>query len=454
MEKNIMYNYTREDHRIRLENIRLIEKNLKGMLRKDLITHYEPAHYVWPKVRFDNLREDEAKLKELSEQGVDIIQIWEHFSDFFKPDGTLGNIYESDPHQGEWMYRPYDKERAEKFIDLVHKYGMKILPYTSTNFFVRQSPRFEEGWASDKMFDLGGRLAHCSALSPGWREQIVRQYATLLDEYDFDGVYIDTGYQRITDYSGYMHYYDDEVRTAADEILAFPETREYDGGMQDLLGLIYGEVKKRGKILKLHKEGYDTVHADFKVYDYLWVGEAVRNINHIREHSKDYDAYVIPDYNYVVSSDNERYLNTIPFMQFPVMRDAKMGIGSPDAGVPDFELMVKWLKLYKTMTSYGTWAYIDVKVPKLIKPEGEETVVTAFINRDLYVVVANYSEEEDTVQIKESFTEVTVDGEEIPVGDKLTLAPRQMKVLRLNTPDEWKDNGDNKVGFSQENLIG
>ena len=29
MEKNIMYNFTSEDHRIRLENIRLIETNLK-----------------------------------------------------------------------------------------------------------------------------------------------------------------------------------------------------------------------------------------------------------------------------------------------------------------------------------------------------------------------------------------------------------------------------------------
>ena len=454
MEKNIMYNFTREDHRIRLENIRLIENNLKDVLKKDLITYYEPAQYVWPKVRFDNLEEDEKKLKELSEQGIQIIQIWEHCSDFMRPDGSLGPRAESDPHQGEWMYRPYDKEKATEFINLVHKYGMKILPYTSTNFFVRQSPLFEEGWASDKMFDLGACLAHCSALSPGWREQIVRQYATLLDEYDFDGVYIDTGYQRITDYSGYMHYYDDEVRTAADEILAFEESREHDGGMQDLLGLIYGEVKKRGKILKLHKEGYDTVQSDFKVYDYLWVGEAVRNINHIREHSKAYDAYVIPDFNYPVPNDDERYLNTIPYMQFPVMRDAKMGIGSKDAGVPDFERMVKWLKLYKEMTSYGTWAYIDIKVPKFINPEGDETVVTAFINREMYIVLANYSDEKDTVKLNGTFTEVTIDGDKGEVKDEITLNPREMKILRFTTPDEWKDDYKNQVGFSQEALIG
>ena len=354
---------------------------------------------------------------------------------------------------GVALVRINDKEKAKKFIDTVHKYGMKIIPYTSTNFYRRKDERFCDGWASDKMFDLA-YLAHCSALSPGWREQIVRQYATLLDEYDFDGVYIDTGYQRITDFSGYMHYYDDEVRTAADEILAFEESREHDGGMQDLLGLIYGEVKRRGKILKLHKEGYDTVQADFKVYDYLWVGEAVRNINHIREHSKAYDAYVIPDFNYPVSNDDERYLNSIPFMQFPVMRDAKMGIGSKDAGVPDFERMVKWLKLYKKMTTYGTWAYVDINVPKFIKPEGEETVVSAFINREMYIVLANYSDEKDTVKLNGTFTEVTIDGDKDEVKGEITLNPREMKILRFNTPDGWKENGKNQVGFSQEALIG
>ena len=450
MEKNIMYNFTREDHRIRLENIRLIETNLKSALRKELITNYDSGQYVWPSDRFDNPEEYEPKLKELSEQGVDLIQTW---SDVAAKNDENGKKIPTTQFGGDWMYRPYDKEKADKFIETVHKYGMKIIPYTSTNFYRRKDERFEDGWASDKMFDLA-YLAHCSALSPGWREQIVRQYATLLDEYDFDGVYIDTGYQRITDFSGYMHYYDDEVRTAADEILAFEESREHDGGMQDLLGLIYGECKKRGKILKLHKEGYDTVHSDFKIYDYLWVGEAVRNINHIREHSKAYDAYVVPDFNYSVKNDDERYLNTIPFMQFPILRDDKMGIGSPDAGVPDFERMIKWLKLYKEMTSYGTWAYVDIKVPKFIKPEDDETVVTAFINREMYIVLANYSDEKDTVKLNGTFTEVTIDGDKGEVKGEITLNPGEMKILRFSTPDEWKDDEKNQVGFSQEALIG
>ena len=73
----------------------------------------------------------------------------------------------------------------------------------------------------------------------------------------------------------------------------------------------------------------------------------------------------------------------------------------------------------------------------------------------MYIVLANYSEDEaDAIKLKKNFTEITIDGEEIPVGDILTLAPRQMKILRFNTPDEWREDGKNQVGFSQEALIG
>ncbi len=449
MEKNIMYNFTKEDHRIRLENIRHIEKNLKNARRKNLITDYECAQYVWPFSRFDNPEEYEPKLRELAEKGVNLIQTW---SAVAAVNDDNGEMIDESQFYGDWMYRPYDKEKAKKFINTVHKYGMKILPYTSTNFYHRNDERFCEEWASDKMYDLG-YLAHCSVLSPGWREQILRQFATLMDEYDFDGVYIDTGYQRICDYSTHTPYYYDELRVTPDEVLAFPESREHDGGMQDLLGLIYGECKKRGKILKLHKEGFDTVRSDFKIYDYLWVGEAVEDINLIREHSKDYDAYVVPDFNYPVENDHERYLNTIPFMQFPILRDAKTGIGDPRADVPKTDSMFKWLNLYKKMTTYGTWAYVDINIPKLIKPEGEKTVVTAFINLDMYIVIANYSNEEDTVKINGDFTEITVDGDGDKISDTLVLAPRQMKILRLNTPEEWKHEKIHKIGISDEALL-
>jgi len=388
-------------------------------------------------------------LKFLSENGVGLIQTWEHMADFTqytKEDGRM------DPHQGEWMYRPYDKELGSKFIDMVHQYNMKIIPYTSTNFYVRQSSDFEAGWAFPQRYDLE-HLAHCSANSPGWREHIIRQYATLLDEYDFDGVYIDAGYLRTSDYLEYTSYYLEEPSLVADEVRFFKESPEHDGGMEDLLGLIYGEVKRRGGILKLHKEGVDKIYSDIKVYDYLWVGEAVRDIDFIRKRTKDYDAYVIPDYNFKIAKEHERYLNTIPYMQFPVLRDDRMGIGSPDAGVPDFQLALKWLKLYQEMTKYGTWCYIDVMAPRLVRTISEDIVVSVFVNQNIYIVVANYSEVEESVLLGEDCLELNLDNDTIPVPRELTIPARTMKVLRMDNYKERKS-GIGATDFNTEALLG
>lgn len=449
MDKHIMYNFSREDHRQRLENLRFVEKHTRRYGKKNLITDYIQGQYVWPKVRLDHPDEDEALLKFLSEKGVGLIQTWEHMADFTQYTKESGQM---DPHQGEWMYRPYDKELGSKFIDMVHQYGMKIVPYTSTNFYVRKAADFEEGWAFPKKHDLA-HLAHCSANSPGWRERIIRQYATLLDEYDFDGVYIDAGYLRTADYLEYTPYYMEEPSLVADEVRFFTESHEHDGGMEDLLGLIYGEVKRRGGILKLHKEGVDRIHSDIKVYDYLWVGEAVESIDFIRKRTKDYDAYVIPDYNFKVAKEHERYLNTIPYMQFPVLRDDRMGIGSPDAGVPDFELALKWLKLYQEMTRYGTWCYIDIEAPQIVRTFSEDMVVTAFVNREVYIVVANYSASEEKVLLGEGFTEITVDGVAGRVARELSIPARNMKVLRMdNCAAEHV--GDNAAAFETSVLLG
>ena len=447
LEKNIMYNFTREDHRSRLKNIRLVEKNLKNAKKKELITDYIQGHYVWPKIRFDDFEADEERIKFLAQQGVGLIQIWEHVADYVdKTDKTAMN-----PHQGEWMFRPYDKEKASRFIELVHKYNMKIIPYTSTNFYLRASDSFKESWAMPKRCDLCQVLAHCSPNSPGWREHIIRQYATLLDEYNFDGIYNDAGYIRTSDYWEHIPYYNEEVSLVEDEVLAFEESAELDGGMQDLLALIYGEVKKRGGIVKFHREGFDRIRSKMKLYDYLWVGECVESIDLIRKRTKFYDPYVVPDFNFKLKEEHERYLNAIPYMQFPLLR-SEQGEGSNWGGVPDFELQLKWLKLYKEMTACGTWAYIDIELPKVIRPLGEETVITAYVNTDIYVVAANYSYCECKALLGYRCTEVTPDGLGQSFSDELTLAPREMKVLKLELP-EVDETGEFKL-FNADNLLG
>ena len=296
-EKQIMYNYTGDDHRRRLLNLRYIEKNLDSCGKKNFVTDYRPGHYVYKKNAPQTEAEDRELFKMLSDAGVEILQLWSGFCGF-----NWG---------GDVMYRPTEPEKAREFIKLAHEYGLKVLPYTSTNFFTRQDESFNPDWAFIEDYDLHMRnhkftLAHCSPTSPLWREHLLKQFTGLLDEYDFDGLYIDSGYIRRRDFMTFDRYYFREPELVKDDVLAFEESESFDGGMQDLLALIYSEVKKRGGILKFHKEGQDTVYTDLKVYDYLWVGEANKDIDFIRDSVRDFRPYVTPDYNYEIEDEHDK----------------------------------------------------------------------------------------------------------------------------------------------------
>ena len=427
--KKIMYNYSTEDHRRRLLNLKYVNSNIRSFDAKHLISNYMPGHYIYPTKQFDTPENDDARLKKLAENGVDLVQIWE--DTVIDANGnSIDNAHRLiDGH----MYAPVGKkiEETTRFLDMAHKYGLKVLPYTSTNFYVRDDEFFHPEWALPPKNDLY-YLAHCSPNSPGWRAEIMRQFTYILDNYDYDGIYCDCGYVRLVDADPHERYYVPEFLTAADDILAFEETHLVDGGMEDMLSLIYGEIKSRGGIFKLHKEGIDRVRSDMKFYDYLWVGEGVRNIDFIRRTVKGFAPYVIPDYNFSLKDDDERYLHTIPYMQFPVVRDGTNGIGSLDAGCPDFDRQLRWLKLYKEMTQTGTWCYVNANIPAMIRTTSEDTMVSIYSGLDTYVVVANFAKVDTTVHLSHSFKEVSID--EVPdeaiTGD-ITIPARKMKIYKL-----------------------
>ena len=425
-DKNIMYNYSAGDHRRRLENIRLVEKTDTVSKSRHLVTDYIRGQFVWQSDRFSE--KDEELIKYLANNGIGMIQLWEKVSRKDHAEGDDPNEWEM--HLGQRMYRPYDAELCANFIDTAHKYGIKVLPYTSTNFYRVIANDFDTSWALPREADLCGVLAHCSAASPKWRERILRQYTGILDEFGFDGVYIDTGYTRPSDYMRIEPHYLPEVKLAEDEVLAFEENASYDGAMGDLLALIYGEVKSRGGIVKIHKEGIDTIRTDMRVYDYLWVGECITDLDFMRKKTCMYRPYVVPDFNYKLDDDDERYLHSIPYMQFPVVRNGTMGIGSPDADRPDFERQLEWLSLYTRITEFGTWCYIDCDAPAIILQKGKNTVVSLFVNREIYIVAANYGYNADTVSVAGAAQELTPDGEGEFISGSFDLPGRKLRVFR------------------------
>ena len=231
-EKNILYNFTNEDHRRRLNNIRFVEKTAERVQRKHLIANYIQGQFVWPSARFDE-GNDEELLKMISENGVELVQLWEKVSQKDHKEGEHPDLWEM--HLGEKMYRPHSKEKCDNFLKTAHKYGLKVIPYTSTNFYRVAASDFNPDWALPREADLCKVLAHCSAASPGWRERIIRQYAEILDEYEFDGIYIDAGYVRPSDYMRLEPYYLPEQKLCEDEVLAFDESTYHDGAMEDTL---------------------------------------------------------------------------------------------------------------------------------------------------------------------------------------------------------------------------
>ena len=258
--------------------------------------------------------------------------------------------------------------------------------------------------------------------------------------------------------------------------MAFEETPEVDGAFTDLLGLIYGEVKRRRGIMKLHVDAADAPRTGgLKVYDYLWVGEGVGNVDTLRETAKHHSPYVVPciDKTFAkVDHDDELYLHAIPYLQFPILQAGKPVTGQRGAipgvvyppGENDFWMKrcreirefyqthpkgpytysiwdavpgdpatrpahARWLARYFPLVEEGTQAWLEIGESNLFTqklPPG--VVASVFANRELYLVLANYGQTPVQVETFEPYVETG------SLSSKLTknwaLAKRSLLILR------------------------
>jgi hypothetical protein len=192
-----------------------------------------------------------------------------------------------------------------------------------------------------------------------------------------------------------------------------------------MLSLIYQEVKRRGLLVKLHKEGWDTVYTDLPIYDYLWVGEAVTDIDHLRRTTKSYRPYVVPERstNIRYEHEDELYLNALPYMQFPMLKGGTKD-GDEIRGRYSF-----WLKQYLPMVEEGTWAWIEVAESDLFRqPPPRGVVASVFANREVHLVLANYGKIDAELDTSAQYLPVG-EGSAPPNGE-WKLPPRSMRILR------------------------
>jgi len=473
----IWASYTAEDHRHRLENVRACERAVRRCMRRHLITNYLPAQAAYnlgeypSRIRWEPNDYDEQELDRLRDHGIQIIQVFDEWNDSLR-------LFGGD------KYSPVNPAGFRRFIEMVHGRGMKILPYVSTGFLQRTDPDFRQEWSREGDFLRLGywNMARCAPASAGWRAFLLPKLLNVLDEYGADGLYNDGGYL--------ANKHRGRGAPTPDEEDAFEETPDYDGAFTDLLGLLYGEVKRRGGILKLHVNAAEQpMTRGLRVYDYLWVGEGVGNLEGLRETVKDYPTYVVPcpDMTFAqTASPDEPYLHAIPYMQFPLLQAGRPFTGeramtpgvayNPDPN--DFWMRIcaeawkhhqahpggphaygawdaipgrsetrpahaQWLKRYLPLTEEGTWAWLEIRDSSLtVGPLPERVVASVFANRAIHLVLANYGSVPAQVVTCSNCASLT--SPEPSLRREWTLQPGSLEILRLDAHDAA--NRDDKTG--------
>ncbi|MDX9975237.1 MAG: alpha-amylase family protein [FCB group bacterium] len=460
----VLRSYTAEDHRRRMESIRFCREGIRSCLRQHLITDYLPAQATYnfgeypAKTPWEIGEYDEQELDRLRDHGIQIIQVFDDWNDSIRLFG--GDKYSSVNPKG-----------FRRFIELCHARGIKVLPYISTGFIQQTDPDFRQEWSREgEILTLGfWNMARCSPASAGWRAFVLPKIMQVLDEYGADGLYNDGGYL--------ANFHNLKKGPTTDEVAAFEESAESDGAFTDLLSLIYAEVKRRGGIVKLHVNGAEKpMSRGAKVYDYLWVGEGVGNLDAMRDRVKGYAPYLVPcpDITFAkVEAKDEAYLQAIPYMQFPILQAGKPFTGER-AMIPGVEYSknpddfwmklcreaweyyqahpegpysygawdyipgradirpthAQWLKRYLPMVEDGTTAWLEVKdSPLFVEPLPANTVASFFANREVYLVLANYGTEPIEVATRDKY--VATNAPDGPSQQRWRIAGRALEILRL-----------------------
>ena len=418
---------TLEQQRARIENINKSVIGNKRYLRRKRIHDYLPGQAVY------NLGDypapfsitptdyDREMLHDMAANGVELIQIHEEWNDPIR-------------HLGADKFTCHDPKGLEQFIDLAHSFGMKIIPYISSGYFHEFDPDFDERFAVSEKRCVNGmhfKYRTCSMGSAEWRKYLLPRTFAVLDRYNFDGIFNDMGY-------------DSQYRVNGG--LSREGMEGYDPECEDLLATIYYEVKRRGDIYKLHRSRNNPIPCIDQVYDYLWIGENIREMS--VGIGKSFADYVIPcpDKEKLKTQDPELYYAAvIPFLQFPLLTSRgrplmgkrieedipyygnENGMGPeyafnkkigeymkahPDGpytyslwssipdDVEDYPRWCKYLALYRPMVSENTLAFIELReCADILSPLPEKVYASMFVNESRYLVVSNFTGADYTLKL-------------------------------------------------------
>ena len=460
-----------EKEKRRLENLKKARMFIRKCKKHEVLIDYIAGHvwYNWGEYPAEKCpmpnEYDEKNFKLYREKGMGLVKIHEEWNDALE-------IFGGD------KFTPNNLEGFKKMISLAHENGLKIIPYISSGYYDMRSKNFNPNWVSyykGKALCLNEgyfNYALCSPRSPDWRAFLLNNIEKLFEEYETDGLYDDVGYDPLA--------FLDPPEAQQGHIDAFEESATHHGAFEDLIQEIYTIVKRYNGIFTLHAWEFCNPEISsapfFKCWDYLYVGEGIKDMNQMRKTVKNLPPFVfyIPDWRVVpVEDQNKLYALTIPYLQFPVLyhgrpilgkmyegdklkyKKGSLAVAHPDVirqhyskHPEDFPVYSPWdsvpgnpktienyfhyFEFYKNMTKPATHVFIDIEDGTLISGrKWPGLVLTAYVNDNFSLVIANYLNEKDTLILSQPWQNVET-GE---INNIWELNPFEMKILEEKNGD-------------------
>ena len=129
---------TSDQHRRRLRHLAALDTALGGV-PPHVVTDYLPGQVVYNLSEYpvptplSPTADDAALLQQFAAAGVELIQIHEDYND-------------SQRLLGADKFSSYDPDGLQRWVDLCHSLGLKVIPYISSGFFDVRDPDFDERW--------------------------------------------------------------------------------------------------------------------------------------------------------------------------------------------------------------------------------------------------------------------------------------------------------------------
>ena len=428
--------WSQEEQRKRLQNIEYASTAVKACAKRVRIRDYLPGQVTYnlgpypARFSIEPTEYDYNLVKSFAEKGVGLIQVHEEWNDTIR-------LYGAD------KYSSHDPEGMKKFIKLCHDFGIKVLPYISSFYFDRRDPDFRDDFIRYGSYLIGAHFeyANCSAESDTWATYFVEKMKRVFDVYEFDGIYNDTGCEEFAKRHA-------EAK-AQGRLSCVQSDIHYDPYEEDFYARMYSFVKENHGIMKMHYSNVCRPASDEKLYDYLWVGEGVSDLDQLLETAA-FDPYLIPCPDLRWTNDDavkRLFAQSIPFLQFPLRPDGrpyqaekiysvpgvkfeKTGIYnyylqmaeydrthpngpysySDWSGIPDNEeYRAKWfdyLALYKPMVEENNVCYMNITDSTINKsPLPKKVFMSLFTGNERYLVLSNLSNKDETVVLNEEWTD-------------------------------------------------